>query len=135
MDVEFPEELARRDARLQAIRAAKAELEARAAKRDAAAQAEYLAKLKARADQTARTGKKLRGKPPAPPRTGVRADDQVNLTDPDARIMPVAGGGFESAGGPHHRVLRISSRLFIRPTLYTLVAIHRAIADYLNKEK
>ena len=25
----------------------------------------------------------------------MRSDDQVNLTDPDSRIMPVAGGGFE----------------------------------------
>ena len=24
-----------------------------------------------------------------------RADDQANLTDPDSRIMPLAGGGFE----------------------------------------
>ncbi len=91
----IPEELARRDARLQAIRAAKAELEARAAERHAAEQADYEAKLKARADKTERTGKKPRGKPPAPPSAGGRANDQVNLTDPDSRIMPVAGGGFE----------------------------------------
>ena len=135
MDVDIPEELARRDARLQAIRAAKAELEARAAERDAAAQAEYLAKLKARADQTARTGKKLRGKPPAPPRTGVRADDQVNLTDPDARIMPVAGG---ASNQPAARTIASCGYLVgFLSGLYsnTLVAIHRAIADYLNKEK
>ncbi len=91
----IPEELARRDARLQAIRAAKAELQARAAERHAAEQADYEAKLKARADKTERTGKKPRGKPPAPPSAGARANDQVNLTDPDSRIMPVAGGGFE----------------------------------------
>jgi len=93
--VDIPEELARRDARLQAIRAAKAELETRAAERDTVAQAEYEAKLKAREEKTKRTGKKPRGKPPAPPSTGVRPDDQVNLTDPDSRIMPASGGGFE----------------------------------------
>ncbi len=69
--------------------------EARAAERDAAEQAAYEAKLKARADNARDTGKTPRGKPPAPPSPGVRADDQVNLTDPDSRIMPVAGGGFE----------------------------------------
>ena len=40
-DLNVPQELAQRDARLQAIRAAKAELEARAAERYAAEQAEY----------------------------------------------------------------------------------------------
>ena len=91
----IPQELARRDERLQAIRAAKAELQARAAERYAAEQADYDAKLRARADKTERTGKKPRGKPPSPPTPGARNDDQVNLTDPDSRIMPVAGGGFE----------------------------------------
>ena len=99
-DVNIPEELARRDARLHAIRAAKAELEARAAERDAAEQAAYQAKLKAREEKAKHTGKKPRGKPPAPPSAGVRADDQVNLTDPDSRIMPVAGGGFDQLLAP-----------------------------------
>jgi len=72
-----------------------AELEARAAERLARERATYDAKLEARADKAQHTGKKPRGKPPAPPRTGVRVDDQINLTDPDSRIMPVAGGGFE----------------------------------------
>lgn len=40
------------------------------------AETEYEAKLKAREQQA-------------------RDDDQVNLTDPDSRIMPIAGGGFE----------------------------------------
>ena len=48
-----------------------------------------------REEKAQHTGKKPRGKPPAAPSAGVRADDQVNLTDPDSRIMPVAGGGFE----------------------------------------
>ena len=94
-DLDIPQELARREARLQAIGAAKAELEARATERLALEQAEYAAKLTAREEQAQRTGKKPRGKPPAPPSAGVRANDQVNLTDPDSRIMPVAGGGFE----------------------------------------
>jgi len=93
----IPEELARRDSRLKAIRDAKAEIEARAAERFAGEQAEYEAKVKAREEKEKRTGKKPRGKPPTPPTAGPRAKDQVNLTDPDSRIMPGPGGGFEQS--------------------------------------
>lgn len=93
----LPEELARREARLQAIGEAKAEIEARAAQRFAGEQADYEAKVKAREEQSERTGKKPRGAPPAPPTPGPRAEDQINLTDPDSRIMPAAGGGFEQS--------------------------------------
>jgi transposase len=93
----IPDELARREARLQAIQAAKAEIEARAAQRFSAEQAEYEAKVKARADKEKDTGKKPRGKPPTPPNAGPRAEDQVNLTDPDSRIMPAPGGAFEQS--------------------------------------
>ena len=93
----IPEELARREVRLDAIRDAKAEIEARAAERFAHEQAEYEAKVKAREEKQKRTGKKPRGKPPTPPTAGPRAKDQVNLTDPDSRIMPAPGGGFEQS--------------------------------------
>ena len=93
----IPEELARREARLQAIRAAKAEIEARAVERFAREQAEYEAKVKAREEQRQRTGKKPRGRPPTPPTAGPGSKDQVNLTDPDSRIMPAPGGGFEQS--------------------------------------
>ena len=93
----IPEELARREARLQAIRDAKAEIEARAAERFVREQAEYEAKVKAREEKQKRTGKKPRGKPPTPPTAGPSAKDQVNLTDPDSRIMPAPGGGFEQS--------------------------------------
>ncbi len=95
--LDIPEELARRDSRLDAIRDAKAEIEARAAERFAGEQAEYEAKVKAREDKQKRTGKKPRGKLPTPPTAGPRAKDQVNLTDPDSRIMPGPGGGFEQS--------------------------------------
>jgi len=42
----------------------------------------------------AATGKKPRGGPPVPPSAGA-SNDQINLTDEDSRIMPVAGGGFD----------------------------------------
>jgi transposase len=92
-----PEELARREDRLARIAAAKAALEARAAERFAREQAEHQAKLAARAEKAKRTGRKPGGRPPAPPAAGPGPSDQVNLTDADSRIMPVAGGGFEQA--------------------------------------
>ena len=57
--------------------------------------AEHEAKMAARAAKTAATGKKPGGKPPAPPVEGPLPTDQVNLTDEESRIMPVAGGGFD----------------------------------------
>src|SRR5665647_1928386 len=53
------------------------------------------AKLAARKAKTASTGKKPGGKPPRPPTQGPLLTDQINLTDEESRIMPVAGGGFE----------------------------------------
>jgi transposase len=93
----IPEELARREQRLEAIRQAKAQIEAAAAERDAREKADFDAKMKAREDKTARTGKKPGGKPPAPPSPGVRPTDQVNLSDADSRIMPSTGKGFEQS--------------------------------------
>jgi len=91
----IPEELARREQRLAAIARAKATIEARTKERLAREQAEHDAKLAARAAKTAATGKKPGGRPPAPPVEGPLPTDQVNLTDEESRIMPVAGGGFE----------------------------------------
>ena len=93
----MPAELARREERLAAIRQAKAQIEARAAERDAREKADFDAKMKAREEKTTRTGKKPGGKPPAPPSAGVRPSDQINLTDADSRIMPATGKGFEQS--------------------------------------
>jgi len=92
-----PEELTRREVRLAAIGQAKAQIEARAAQRDACEQAEYEAKMKAREEKAQRTGRKSGGKPPEPPSPAVRPTDQINLTDADSRIMPAAGKGFEQS--------------------------------------
>jgi len=91
----IPEELARREQRLAAIARARATIEARAKERHARERAEHDAKMAQRAAKTAATGKKPGGRPPAPPVEGPLATDQVNLTDEESRIMPVAGGGFE----------------------------------------
>ena len=93
----IPEELARREERLARLAEAKAAIAARAKERFAREQAEHAAKMLARAEQEKATGKKPGGKPPAPPTEGPGATDQINLTDADSRIMPVAGGGFEQA--------------------------------------
>ena len=91
----IPEELARREARLAKLAEARATIEARAKERFERDQAEHQAKLAARDAKTAATGKKPGGKPPQPPVEGPLPTDQVNLTDEESRIMPVAGGGFE----------------------------------------
>jgi transposase len=89
----IPEELERREERLQKLAEARAKIEARASERLAREQAEYEAKVAAR--EAKASGKKPRGTPPAPPAAGPGPTDQINLTDEDSRIMPVAGGGFE----------------------------------------
>ncbi|MBK5942027.1 IS1182 family transposase [Halochromatium roseum] len=91
----IPEELQRREARLAAIAEAKRQIEARAAERFAREQAAYEAKLAARAAKAAARGRKPGGKAPKAPSPEPRAEDQINLTDAESRIMHVAGGGFE----------------------------------------
>jgi transposase len=91
----IPEELERRKVRLEKLAAARATIEARAKERFEREQAEHLAKLAARAAKTEATGRKPGGKEPQPPVEGPLPTDQVNLTDEESRVMPVAGGGFE----------------------------------------
>ena len=91
----IPEELARREDRLAKIAEARGKIEARAKERFEREQAEHDAKMAARAAKTKATGKKPGGKPPQPPTEGPLPKDQINLTDEESRIMPVAGGGFD----------------------------------------
>jgi transposase len=91
----IPAELARREQRLAEIARARAIIEARARERHAREQAEYDAKMAARAAKAAASGRKPRGMPPVPPVEGPGLTDQVNLTDEESRIMPMPGGGFE----------------------------------------
>jgi transposase len=90
-EIDIPDELARREDRLAAIKKAKEEIERRAKERFDAEQAEYEAKLKQRKDKEA-TGKKVRGREPKPPEAGPRDKDQVNFTDDESRIMPSSEG-------------------------------------------
>src|SRR5882757_8234693 len=91
----IPEELARREDRLAKLAEARAKIEARAKERYEREKAEHEAKLAAREAKAKATGKKPGGKPPQPPVEGALPTDQINLTDEESRIMPVAGGGFE----------------------------------------
>jgi transposase len=94
-DLSLPEELQRREHRLAKIREVKAEIEARAQERDAQAAAEYEEKVRKRQAQREQ-GKKPRGPEPKPPASGPQDSDQLNLTDPQSRIMP-AGSDFVQA--------------------------------------
>ena len=93
----IPEELLRRQSRLEAIAAAKAEIERRAAERFAKEQEAHQKKLAAREAKENSTGKKPRGRTPKPPKPGPKSKDQVNLTDSESRIMPSSSGGFEQS--------------------------------------
>ena len=81
------DEISRREAQVARLAEAKAVLEARAKERDAAEQAIYDAKVRAREEKAARTGRRPGGRAPTPPTPGARETDQYNFTDPDARIM------------------------------------------------
>src|SRR5471030_1704618 len=91
----IPDELARREERLAKLAAARTKIEARAKERFEREAAEHQAKLAARQAKAEATGKKPGGKPPQPPLEGPQPTDQINLTDEDSRIMPVAGGGYD----------------------------------------
>jgi transposase len=90
------DEIARRETRLQRLAEAKEVLQARAAERTAAEQAEYEAKMAERTERERETGKRTPGRPPQPPVPGPRDLDQYNFTDPESRIMKnPTNAGFE----------------------------------------
>jgi hypothetical protein len=94
-EISIPEELERREKRLKKLAEARAKIEARVSERFTREQAEYEAQIAAREAKTKASDKKPRGKKPSPPTVGPGPSDQINLTDEDSRIMPIAGGGFE----------------------------------------
>ena len=114
--VSLPEEIQRREDRLKAMAEAKTKIEARAKARFEREQAEYLARLAAREEKQQKTGRKPGGRPPKPPAAGPKAKDQLNLTDEESRIMPVAGGGFEQ-GYNAQAAVDANSMLVIAPAV------------------
>ena len=96
--LDIPHELSRREERIIVIRAAKEEIERRALERFEREKHEYEEKMAARAKREEETGKKARGKTPVEPvNSEPCAKDQVNLTDPDSRIMHESSGAFEQS--------------------------------------
>ena len=92
-----PEEIERRQARLAALKAARAVIEQRARERAAAERSEYEAKLEARRARQA-GGETVRGRPPQPPTETPGPKEQYNFTDPESRIMKAGNGEhFEQA--------------------------------------
>jgi len=89
----IPTEIVFREARLARLAEAKAVLEARARERDEGAHAAFAAKLRAREEKAAATGRRPGGKPPAPPPLGPQPTDQYNFTDPESRIMKQSATG------------------------------------------
>lgn len=137
----IPEELQRREHRLDAIRKAKVEIERRAAERHTREQAAYREKMAERVRKEQETGKKPRGKQPQPPVPGPTAKDQVNLTDEDSRIMPTSGG-FEQCYNAQagvdvttkiivsaHVTQEPNDKQQMKPTLEKLAALPRELGE------
>jgi transposase len=79
----LPQEIARREKLLAKMDAACARLEERAQVRAAAERADFAAKVAARAQREG----SAKGPAPKPPVATPAPDEQINLTDPDARLM------------------------------------------------
>ena len=95
-EMNIADEIEQRQQQLARLAEAKKVLEARAQARYEAEQAEYEAKMKARAEKATKSGRKPSGRPPKPPTAGPRDKDQYNFTDPESRIMKNANNcGFD----------------------------------------
>ena len=128
----IPDELARREERLAKLAEARAKIEARARERFERERAEHQAKLAARDAKAAATGRKPRGKPPQPPVEGPLPTDQINLTDEQSRIMPVAGGGFEQCYNAQ-AVVAAGSLLVVAADVVQAPNDKRQLAPMLDK--
>ena len=91
-DLDIPEEIKRRESRLQKIKEAKRVVEERAAERHKKEKQEYDAKMQERREKQQQTGKKARGRTPKEPDTKPGEKDQYNFTDPESRIMKTSKG-------------------------------------------
>ena len=128
MDV--PAEIQRREERLAGIAEAQRKIEARAQARYEAELAEFAAKQEARRAREEATGRKARGKQPQPPTPGPLPSDQINLTDEESRIMPVAGHGFEQCYNAQAAV-DVDSLLIVVPDVTQAVNDKQQIAPAL----
>ena len=130
--MDLPAEIARRKERLDAMAAAKTKIEVRAKARFEKEQAEYEAKLARREQKARESGKKPGGKPPKPPLAGPKTQDQINLTDEESRIMPIAGGGFDQTYNAQAAV-DIGSLLVIAPAVTQAANDKEQVAPMLEQ--
>jgi transposase len=96
-NIDIPDELKRREDRLKLIESTKAEIESRRKIRYEIEKAEYDKKIEVREQKELAKGHKLGGVKPKVPTESPSPSDQVNFTDPESRIMPKSGGGFEQS--------------------------------------
>jgi transposase len=89
---ELPPELAEPVSRRARLDRAKRELEAEQAAREA----EYQARMAAREEHRARTGRNPLGRPPKPRDPDALAESKRNITDPDSRIMSARGAHVQA---------------------------------------
>ena len=137
-----PAEVARRQERIEKLRAATAVIEARAKERHREEMAAFAEKQKRREDQVA-AGKKPKGRAPKPPGEGPRRKDQFNFTDPESRIMKTGSGFAQSYNAP--AAVEVESRLVVsqvvtdapndkeqlEPTLATTSRVIKSVAAVL----
>ena len=107
----LPEEIARRQDRLEQLRAASEVIKARAKERYRQELSQFEAKEQERVERAKKTGKKPGGRPPQPPREGPRDKDQFNFTDPESRIMKTPDGFGQSYNA--QAAVEIESRLLV----------------------
>jgi transposase len=110
-------EIAFRQERLVNLARARAVLVAREQQRYPVEQAEYEAKMQARAERARQQGHRPRGRAPKPPVAGPRAKDQYNFTDPASAIMKNSNNdGFDQHYNAQAAV-KHTSRLIVANTL------------------
>lgn len=92
IDLDIPEEIKRREDRLEKIKNAKEVVESRAKERYEKEKEQYDSKIKEREAKEKETGKKPRGRTPKAPTESPNETDQYNFTDPESRIMKTPDG-------------------------------------------
>ena len=137
----IPQELARRQDRLEAITAAKEKIKQRADERFCREQQKYEQKVVARKEKSDKTGKKPRGPKPKPPTSGPSDKEQVNLTDEESRIMPSSKGFVQAynaqAGVDLDSMIIVSShvsqspndKLEIEPAIAALTSLPETVGE------
>ncbi len=86
-DIDIPQELQRREARLEKIGQIKEEIEQRAQARYEHEYAEYESKLVERAEKEKVRGRKLGGKAPQAPQPGPQSKDQMQCCSEKAKVV------------------------------------------------